>query len=352
MSDLKSDISTLQVLVEKLQQDLSNLMSDVVLDRALIQDCNAQISMFGELSLQVRRLSEEVAEDFTRRQATEDSIAAAAEKLKSLGGLDETSMLRSLQSDLQQTLATACNHADQRLAEYDAAHSWLPDELTAVRGDMASLWERIEFVRRELMFEMRYGARDPIASALRAPTTSGQQGRVIDKQYVEDARARGCLRVNLGCGHLLLNDYINVDRRDLPGVHVVAEASSLPFEPGELSVIHSAHMLEHFPQERLVRELLPYWYSLLRPGGVFSAVVPDAEAMIRAYVADNYDYEHLREVLYGGQDYDGDFHFNMFTPKSLTSLLGAQGFESIKVVAEGRRNGNCYECEIHAEKPL
>ena len=33
-----------------------------------------------------------------------------------------------------------------------------------------------------------------------------------------------------------------------------------------MSEIYSAHLLEHFPEEELSRELLPYWYSLLRPG--------------------------------------------------------------------------------------
>ena len=45
--------------------------------------------------------------------------------------------------------------------------------------------------------------------------------------------------------------------RDLPGVDVVAKAGDLPFEPGSVDEIYSAHLLEHFPQEAMRRRLLP-----------------------------------------------------------------------------------------------
>ena len=51
-------------------------------------------------------------------------------------------------------------------------------------------------------------------------------------------------------------------------------------EPGTLRELRSSHLLEHFPQEELRRRLLPYWFSLLAPGGRFTAIVPDGEAMV------------------------------------------------------------------------
>jgi predicted SAM-dependent methyltransferase len=204
---------------------------------------------------------------------------------------------------------------------------------------------RVEFVRRELMFEMRYGA-----SASHADNEKlSIEAKVISKEKLVLAQETG-VRLNLGCGHIPLDDYLNVDLRALPGVDIVAEIDNLPFGAGEVQEIHSAHMLEHFPQEQLRRSLLPYFYDLLKPGGKLRSVVPDAEAMIREYSQGNYPYDDLREVIYGGQDYDGDFHFNMFTPKALGMLLAEAGFKSIEVLAEGRRNGKCYEFEIVAEK--
>ena len=68
--------------------------------------------------------------------------------------------------------------------------------------------------------------------------------------------------------------------------------------------------------------------------------------MLRHYADGSYPYDDLREVLYGGQDYDGDFHFNMFTPASMGDYLREAGFVNPQVLASGRRNGRCYELEI------
>jgi predicted SAM-dependent methyltransferase len=205
---------------------------------------------------------------------------------------------------------------------------------------------RVEFVRRELMFEMRYGAREiqPDGDAIEV------KAEILSQDKLEAARRDG-IRLNLGCGHVPLDGYLNVDRRALPGVDVVSEVDGLPFGKGELTEIFSAHLLEHFPEEQLRRELLPYFFGLLAVGGELKAIVPDAEAMIREYTNGTYPYEDLREVLYGGQDYDGDFHFNMFTPESMVKLLTEAGFETPTILERGRKNGRCYEFEITARKP-
>jgi len=160
------------------------------------------------------------------------------------------------------------------------------------------------------------------------------------------------LRLNLGCGHIALDGYLNVDRRALPGVDIVSEVNALPLEAGVADEIFSSHLLEHFPEEQLRRELLPYYYGLLKAGGTFRAVVPDAQAMITNYAEGNYPYEDMREVLYGAQDYDGDFHFNMFTPESMVALLTEAGFDTPRIIESGRKNGRCYEFEIAAEKQI
>lgn len=204
---------------------------------------------------------------------------------------------------------------------------------------------RVEFVRRELMFEMRYGTSSPSQEeALR--TTS----EIINTDKIKSARKTG-IRLNLGCGHVPIDGYVNVDRRALPDVDVVAEVDDLPFAENEVFEIFSAHMLEHFPQEQLRRTLLPYWYKLLKKGGVFRAIVPDGNGMINAYKSGEYTYDTFRKVTYGGQDYDGDFHYNMFSTASLSELLQEAGFTDVKIIAENRENGGCKEFEICAIHP-
>jgi hypothetical protein len=124
------------------------------------------------------------------------------------------------------------------------------------------------------------------------------QPRIVNPDKVMQARASG-LKLNLGCGYTPLEGYVNINRQELPGVGIIVDVSNLPFGQTEIDEIHSTHLLMHFPQEQLRRKLLPYWWGLLKPSGHFSAVVPDAAAMIREYAAGAYPYEALREVMYG-----------------------------------------------------
>lgn len=229
----------------------------------------------------------------------------------------------------------------------------LDDGLRRAENHAASiqeLWDRIEMVRRELMFELRYNAGTGSGSGVPAGAEPAVEARIIDRDAVQAAVDAGSLRLNVGCGHIPMADYINVDARELPGVDVLADVADLPFEEGAVDEIHSAHLLEHFPEEQLTRQLLPYWRSRLRPGGVLRAVVPDAAAMLAGHADGSVSFEDLRAVLYGGQEYEGDFHFTMFTAASLGNLLERSGFENVTVEAQGRPNDICLELQVSARR--
>lgn len=207
----------------------------------------------------------------------------------------------------------------------------------------ADLLARMELIRSELAFELKYG-QDRQASLPVEP-------KVVDEDKLTRARAEG-LRVNLGCGHLPLAGYVNVDQRDLPGVDVICRADQLPLEQGEVIEIFSAHLVELFPQEHVERELLPYWVSLLRPGGELRTVVPDIGAMLAGYEEGTVTYAELRAVVFGGQEHQGDFHFNMYTVESFSELVAAAGLVEIEVEDRARRNGACFEFQIVGRKPV
>ncbi len=218
-------------------------------------------------------------------------------------------------------------------------------QLKNIADGFAYVPKRLEFVRSELMFEMRYGA----SSTIQGSKPERVEVEILSPEKLALHRVQG-LRLNLGCGHIAMADYLNVDSRALPGVDIVADVSSVPFGPSEVSEIFSSHVLEHFPQEQLRRKLLPYWASLLKPGGVFVAIVPDADAMIRDYAKGDYLYNNLREVFFGSQDYDGDFHFNMFVPEQLKDLFLEAKLSNFEVIVRGRKNGACLEMEVRGYK--
>jgi hypothetical protein len=300
---MQLDLSKLQALTaqyEAVQPEMQNLL--VSLPQALRQLQKMQQDSYGQLSAHVARLLTEAR-------------VAAAEQFETL----------------TQQFAEHCETSTQQFEQqFDA------------------LRERQEFIRREIMFEIRYGT----SRALNVDSEEARtrvEAEIVDRVKFDAARQAGP-KLNLGCGHLPLDGYLNVDLRKLPGVDIVARADALPVQPGEVAEIMSAHLLEHFPQEQLARRLLPYWKSLLKRGGTFRAVVPDMEAMIARFSAGDIPYDTIREVTFGAQDYDGDFHYNMFTPASLSKLLDEAGFTDVQVLARGRPNGECLEFEVRATK--
>jgi len=236
-----------------------------------------------------------------------------------------------IQNSTQQ-LNYRINHAEAQSNNADAS--------------IMALWERIEFVRREILFEMKHGAKNTARN-----TGSATESRIVSTEKFSKAQKNGLLRLNLGCGHIPLSDYLNVDARELPGVDIVADVGALPLERGSVDEIFSAHLVEHFPIETLRRKLVPYWRSRLRPGGLFKAVTPDLDAMIKGVADGSVSLDDFREVAYGAQDYDGDYHFNLFTPQAFTELLREAGFSDISVPLAGRRNGKCFEFEIIGKAP-
>ncbi len=264
-------------------------------------------------------------------------------------------LLRREQAELQEQMRSHAARADALTDQIDLLTDRidvLADNLTGVadagqqvRHDfephidtLAWLLGRVETIRAEMLHELRYG-RD------RAPSTIESIIVRPEALEVDD------VRLNLGCGHIPLDGFVNIDMRPLPGVDVVAAVDDLPIEPASVAEVFSAHVLEHFPEAELTRRLLPYWVSLLRPGGIFRAVVPDLPSMIQQYVQQDIDFESLRQVAYGGQEYEGDFHFTAFTTDRLGELMERAGLADIEVIATGRPNGDCLEFEISGQRP-
>jgi predicted SAM-dependent methyltransferase len=289
-------------------------------------------------ALQVRRGVRAVTGRQPTRAARIKALEAAIRALEE----DEGRRLRDIEHHLPILLNTISSN-NGILRRFTRSVRAIETRESDLARSMADLWGRMETIRRELMFEVRYGDRARTAEVTSEP-------KVLDEPKVAAARAEG-LRVNLGCGHLPLDGYINVDLREMPGVDVLAPVDQLPFNEGEIDELYSAHLVEHFPQEQFVRDVLPYWVSLIRPGGSFRAVLPDAGAMLSGFADGSVRYEDLREVLFGGQEYEGDFHFNMYTTESLSGILSDAGLLEVKVEAEGRPNGACLEMQLSARRP-
>jgi predicted SAM-dependent methyltransferase len=199
---------------------------------------------------------------------------------------------------------------------------------------------RIEFMRNEILLEMKYSQLGSKAI----------ETRIINKKKYEQLFLQNELVLNIGSGHNCVENMVNVDMRELPNVDVVADAADIRLPQGIAKGIFCSHVLEHFPHEKLRRTILPNWAGLLCDGGFFRAIVPDAEGMLEAYARGDMSFADLRTVTFGLQEYEGDTHYTMFSRDTLKLLLEEAGLHDINYVVTSRANGLCLEMEVLAYK--
>ena len=92
---------------------------------------------------------------------------------------------------------------------------------------------------------------------------------------------------------------------------------------GQFDVVHTRHVLEHFPRN-MTLDLVSHWCKLAKDGGKLIIRVPNVEHAIRTITTvpdGDPAKKYAWDQIYGGQQYDGDFHFQGFTPKKLAALL-------------------------------
>lgn len=231
----------------------------------------------------------------------------------------------------------ALGHEYARLRR-DCDKRWLEQ-----RRDIEALRDQISVLRRP--------ADAKSTSDLSVKTELVTGARIVVEERVEAARRSGRLCLNLGCGQVLLRDHINIDVQDLPGIDVLAEAGNLPFEKGTVDEINSSHLLEHLTEEDLERRLLPYWRSLLKPGGRLVATVPDGVAMIAGAANGTIAFDSFRSWLIGTKEREGNRYANIFSYDSLADLLMRTGFCNIEIPLRARPNGIGLEFEIRACTP-
>jgi len=135
-------------------------------------------------------------------------------------------------------------------------------------------------------------------------------------------------KLHLGCGTKHLDEYINVDIRYLPGVDEVNNIRFLRnYSKNCIDEIYACHVLEHFGRWEY-KEVLKRWFEILKPDGKLRIAVPNFEAICQYYFKTS-DLMSLMGLLYGGQDYDENYHYVTFDYKSLERDLWDIGFKHI-----------------------
>lgn len=100
----------------------------------------------------------------------------------------------------------------------------------------------------------------------------GPTGAVTGKEVgLAFASRKVRLKVNLGSGNEPLAGYVNVDRRRVPGVAVVADVRRLPFATASVERVNASSLLEHFADPYAVLDEI---HRVMRPGATATFRVP------------------------------------------------------------------------------
>jgi predicted SAM-dependent methyltransferase len=75
--------------------------------------------------------------------------------------------------------------------------------------------------------------------------------------------------------------------------------------------------------------VLERWYEILKPGGILRIGVPDFENIVNYYIKTK-DLRILSGMLYGGQDYEQNFHHWCWDFNTLSTELKHIGFKTVE----------------------
>ena len=121
--------------------------------------------------------------------------------------------------------------------------------------------------------------------------------------------------LNIGAGGRTYKTYpstnyqcINIDARELPNIDRVCDVEALPFENEEFDYILASDIIEHFPVSK-TQTILKEWSRVLKKEGVLEFRLPNLSAICKQYFDGGKNARNISWLLYGGQDYSGNFHY-------------------------------------------
>lgn len=136
------------------------------------------------------------------------------------------------------------------------------------------------------------------------------------------------MKLHIGCGDRYLVGYKHLDVRSFPHVDYVGKAEDLSrFDDGSVDEIYACHILEHFRRAE-VSGVLKEWYRVIKYGGVLRLAVPDLESIVKEYLASK-NLDIVMGLLYGGQNYEGNFHYQAYDYNRIERLLLEAGFQEV-----------------------
>ena len=155
------------------------------------------------------------------------------------------------------------------------------------------------------------------------------------------------IKLNLGCGGMILPDYTNCDKYD-ERADLKCDVVDLPFDDNSVDHIYASHIIEHFDFYQAF-DVLKEWRRVLKEGGSLAVETPDLLGTCKAFIKGE---ESRRVELYGHffatPWIDGQVHKFLYTETQIKWTLEKTGFKDIKKVPALRYIG-CEDINLKME---
>ena len=124
------------------------------------------------------------------------------------------------------------------------------------------------------------------------------------------------MKLHIGCGEKFLPGWKHLDARNFPHVDFVTNKLDKldMFADNSVAEIYACHVLEHFTRAEMKYHgggILKEWHRVLKVGGLLRIAVPNFEAIVEEYLSSQ-NLELVMGLLYGGQNYQYNFHYQTY----------------------------------------
>ena len=136
------------------------------------------------------------------------------------------------------------------------------------------------------------------------------------------------IKLNLGCGDIIIPDYINVDLYNV-NADAMCDVKHLLFTDNFADLIYASHIIEHFDFHE-GNNVLKEWYRVLKKGGKLIIETPDFLNSCKRFVNDPAFRIQLYGHFFSTPWEPGQTHKFLFTEEQLACNLGWAGFKNMK----------------------
>lgn len=137
------------------------------------------------------------------------------------------------------------------------------------------------------------------------------------------------MKLNIGCGKIYKEGFINIDAFDSTVADKIMSAGDLKFSSNKVEKIEASQIIEHFGLMKSLY-ILAEWFRVLKPGGILLIETPDLVKSFRKFIEG--DLETRKKVLtwiYGVES-EGMMHSFCFPTDLLEMILEKTGFIEIE----------------------